>query len=307
LGRELYEAFHKYYTIKHWGIDPTQIPVSTAKRLPIRFNYNDNYFNDLYKTGGMTILSVYLLIGAMLYYQHRHRFISQNHIGQPPKSFILIGISIGLLFVYGWSFLTLGQFDDFPFHIPDGISLSQNDYIINTTRSFYIEQTGEENYYHVLNELDNAYNGTKPYHYIEFWTTVFTSNCSSSLMAVQFKLLVVPLYYLTAFVGALALMERYLTMRWYHIFLALSMMFCAGLYFPFYRKIFNDFSLPIFSHRLKMDPYYLFILSCLIEYGRANYQGAMGFARSMCGYDCGSSCCLWRFGDIYTLSPISER
>ena len=49
LGHELYEAFYKYYTIKHWGIDPKEIPVSTAKRLPIRFNYNDNYFNDQYQ------------------------------------------------------------------------------------------------------------------------------------------------------------------------------------------------------------------------------------------------------------------
>lgn len=49
LGQDLYEAFYKNYTIKHWGIDPSEIPVSTAKRLPIRFNYNDNYFNDQYQ------------------------------------------------------------------------------------------------------------------------------------------------------------------------------------------------------------------------------------------------------------------
>ena len=49
LGKELYEAFYKYYTIKQWGTDPKNIPVSTAKRLPIRFNYNDNYFNDTYQ------------------------------------------------------------------------------------------------------------------------------------------------------------------------------------------------------------------------------------------------------------------
>ena len=59
LGKELYEAFYKYYTIKHWDIHPKEIPVSTAKRLPIRFNYNDNYFNDQYQgipVDGYTIL-----------------------------------------------------------------------------------------------------------------------------------------------------------------------------------------------------------------------------------------------------------
>lgn len=49
LGHELYEAFYKYYTIKQWGCDPKEINVSTAKRLPIRFYYDDKYFDDIYQ------------------------------------------------------------------------------------------------------------------------------------------------------------------------------------------------------------------------------------------------------------------
>jgi UDP-galactopyranose mutase len=49
IGEELYEAFYKHYSIKQWGINPREIPVSTAKRLPIRFNYNDNYFDSVYQ------------------------------------------------------------------------------------------------------------------------------------------------------------------------------------------------------------------------------------------------------------------
>lgn len=49
LGEDLYKAFFKNYTQKHWGVHPREIPISTAKRLPIRFNYNDNYFNDIYQ------------------------------------------------------------------------------------------------------------------------------------------------------------------------------------------------------------------------------------------------------------------
>lgn len=44
IGRELYEAFFKGYTEKQWGISPTEIPASVLKRLPVRFNYDDNYF-----------------------------------------------------------------------------------------------------------------------------------------------------------------------------------------------------------------------------------------------------------------------
>ena len=45
IGKELYEAFFKGYTIKQWGMESSQLPASILKRLPVRFNYDDNYFN----------------------------------------------------------------------------------------------------------------------------------------------------------------------------------------------------------------------------------------------------------------------
>lgn len=45
IGIELYEAFFKGYTRKQWGVEPSELPASVLKRLPLRFNYNDNYFN----------------------------------------------------------------------------------------------------------------------------------------------------------------------------------------------------------------------------------------------------------------------
>jgi UDP-galactopyranose mutase len=44
VGRELYEAFLKAYTIKQWGVHPSALPASILRRLPVRFNYDDNYF-----------------------------------------------------------------------------------------------------------------------------------------------------------------------------------------------------------------------------------------------------------------------
>ena len=44
VGRDLYEAFFKGYTQKQWGCSPTELPASILKRLPVRFNYDDNYF-----------------------------------------------------------------------------------------------------------------------------------------------------------------------------------------------------------------------------------------------------------------------
>ncbi|MGH8035350.1 MAG: UDP-galactopyranose/dTDP-fucopyranose mutase family protein, partial [Lysobacterales bacterium] len=45
VGKELYEAFFKSYTLKQWGCHPSQLPASILKRLPVRFNYDDNYFS----------------------------------------------------------------------------------------------------------------------------------------------------------------------------------------------------------------------------------------------------------------------
>ncbi len=44
VGRDIYKAFFEGYTRKQWGVDPEKIPSDILKRLPIRFNYDDNYF-----------------------------------------------------------------------------------------------------------------------------------------------------------------------------------------------------------------------------------------------------------------------
>lgn len=44
IGKALYEAFFKGYTMKQWGCHPSELPASILKRLPVRFDYNDNYF-----------------------------------------------------------------------------------------------------------------------------------------------------------------------------------------------------------------------------------------------------------------------
>jgi UDP-galactopyranose mutase len=45
MGRRLYEAFFAGYTRKQWGLPPSEIPASVLKRLPLRFSYEDSYFN----------------------------------------------------------------------------------------------------------------------------------------------------------------------------------------------------------------------------------------------------------------------
>lgn len=49
IGRPLYEAFIKHYTAKQWQTDPTQLPASIISRLPVRYTYDNRYFNDTYE------------------------------------------------------------------------------------------------------------------------------------------------------------------------------------------------------------------------------------------------------------------
>jgi len=49
VGKLIYETFFKEYTIKQWGCDPKLLPASILKRLPIRFNYDDNYYHSPYQ------------------------------------------------------------------------------------------------------------------------------------------------------------------------------------------------------------------------------------------------------------------
>ena len=44
VGPDLYKNFFEGYTKKQWGRDPKNLPASILKRLPVRFNYDDNYF-----------------------------------------------------------------------------------------------------------------------------------------------------------------------------------------------------------------------------------------------------------------------
>ena len=69
MGRELYEAFIKGYTIKQWNCDPRELPAEVIARLPVRTSYDDIYYDDNYQgmpIGGYTPIFKKLLEGVSL-------------------------------------------------------------------------------------------------------------------------------------------------------------------------------------------------------------------------------------------------
>ena len=66
IGRNIYEQLIKGYTEKQWGRPCTELPAFIIKRLPVRYIYDNNYFNDRYQgvpVGGYNVLIDNLLEG----------------------------------------------------------------------------------------------------------------------------------------------------------------------------------------------------------------------------------------------------
>lgn len=66
VGKDIYEKLVKGYTEKQWGTRATELPSFIIKRLPVRFTYDNNYFNDTYQgipIGGYTKIVEKMLEG----------------------------------------------------------------------------------------------------------------------------------------------------------------------------------------------------------------------------------------------------
>ncbi len=67
VGKDIYEKLVKGYTEKQWGRRATELPAFIIRRLPVRFIYDNNYFNDRYQgipEGGYTQICEKMLDGA---------------------------------------------------------------------------------------------------------------------------------------------------------------------------------------------------------------------------------------------------
>jgi len=79
VGTDIYEKLIKGYTEKQWGRDATELPSFIIKRLPVRFTYDNNYFNDKYQgipEGGYNVIIEKMLEGIevklnMDYFENR--------------------------------------------------------------------------------------------------------------------------------------------------------------------------------------------------------------------------------------------
>ena len=87
VGGDIYKKLIKGYTEKHWGRDCKDLPSFIIKRLPVRYTYDNNYFNDLYQgipIGGYNVLIQALFEGCDVefdvdYNENREKY---NELGE---------------------------------------------------------------------------------------------------------------------------------------------------------------------------------------------------------------------------------
>lgn len=82
IGKDIYEKLIKGYTEKQWGTRATELPSFIINRLPVRFTYDNNYFNDIYQgipIGGYTKIIEKMLEGIEVrletdFFENRQEF-----------------------------------------------------------------------------------------------------------------------------------------------------------------------------------------------------------------------------------------
>ena len=94
IGRPLYEAFIKHYTAKQWQTPPEELPASIISRLPVRYTYDNRYFNDKYEglpVGGYTAwlerMAAHPNIEVRLntdFFSGDHEYSREKVLGQVP-------------------------------------------------------------------------------------------------------------------------------------------------------------------------------------------------------------------------------
>ncbi|WP_113654011.1 UDP-galactopyranose mutase [Pedobacter namyangjuensis] len=80
MGKDCYENFFKGYTIKQWGCDPKELPASILNRLPVRYSYDDNYYNSRFQgipIDGYTAVVSNLLNHPQIKLKLNHKYTSE--------------------------------------------------------------------------------------------------------------------------------------------------------------------------------------------------------------------------------------
>jgi len=216
-----------------------------------------------------TIHLAYLPIIGMFWYSNRNKKINLKSLDHRLLLFVLVGV----VFVFSWSFFTRIIPGEFPFVIPLGTELAPNDINTYGWLSHFMGSTGHENYFGVLNTIDDKFHGVKPYHYLEMWLSFGLTKVFGGLTILNLSLVVIPFFHFQAFLAILAIWEKFGKVTWLTVALSLALLLTTGLFLQIYKGWgYTQFNLPILTYRWKMCTYYPFLFGTLLLWLRGKKE-----------------------------------
>ena len=107
VGRDIYEKLVKGYTEKQWGRDCKELPAFIIKRLPVRFTFDNNYYNALYQgipTGGYTKMVANILNDPRITVRTDTDFLKHRELAEKAERTVYTG-PIDAYFDYSLGYL----------------------------------------------------------------------------------------------------------------------------------------------------------------------------------------------------------
>jgi hypothetical protein len=225
----------------------------------------------LWWTHGATIHLLAVVVGLFMWHEARREkstLVAEVEADQVPNRWwdywpLLAGA--GLVYAFcAWGFVRPGAY--VPFAIPHSSGTFSHDQVYSARIAYFSLISGQESDVFLLQLLDPAYNGVKPYHYLELWLTNLVAVAGGQKQLPTLCLVAYPYFFWLALVGILALWEaagRKVT-AW--SFLAsLGFFFVGGFTFEFYQSfpflsLFASFEFPLISRLPKLGQVYAFLL-----------------------------------------------
>ena len=107
VGRDIYEKLVKGYTEKQWGRDCTELPAFIIKRLPVRFTFDNNYYNALYQgipEGGYTKMAANILDDPHITVRTDTDFFEHRELAEKAERVVYTG-PVDAYFGYSMGYL----------------------------------------------------------------------------------------------------------------------------------------------------------------------------------------------------------
>jgi hypothetical protein len=226
----------------------------------------------LWWTRGVTIHLLAVLVGLFMFYEARREKtqstaeIKSDQVRSSWWSYWPLLAGAVLVYAFcAWGFVRPGAY--VPFVIPTESATLHHDQVYSARIAYFSQISGQESDVFLLQLMDPAYSGVKPYHYLELWLTNVVAMIFGERQIGILYLVVYPFFFWLALIGILALWEAAgHTINGWAFLASLALMFVGGFTLGFYQSVpflsfLGTFKFSLLSWLPKLGQVYAFLLA----------------------------------------------